>query len=75
MNEIVDLAEGITVQEVLKTEHPPAAPIHHECLITDYASTPAHYPAIFEALDVPVVHAAALRASGAAGSSGVDAYG
>ena len=36
---------------------------------------PAHHPVIFEALDGSVIRAAALRASGAAGPSGVDAYG
>ena len=61
LTEIVDAAEGTTVREVLRTKYPPAAPIHHECLIAD---SPAYHP---EALDGSVIHAA--------GPSGVDAYG
>ena len=33
------------------------------------------YPIIFDALDGPVIRAAALHTSGTAGLSGVDAYG
>ena len=75
LTKIVDAAEGTTVHEVLRTKHPPAAPIHHECLIADCAPIPALHLVIFEALDGSVIRAAALRASGAAGPSGVDAYG
>lgn len=50
LNEIADVAEGTTVYEDLRTKHPPAAPIHHECLIADCAPTPAHHPVIFVAL-------------------------
>ena len=74
LNEIVDAVEDITVCEVLETKYPPAAPIHHECLIADDAPIPAHHSVIFETLDGSVICAAALQASGAAGPSGVDAY-
>lgn len=61
--------------DVLKGKHPPAVPVHHECLITDSDPALAYHPVIFEALDGSVIHAAALRTSGAVGPLGVDAYG
>ena len=75
LNDFVDADETVTVQEVLRSKHTPAAPLHHECLITDSDPTPAHHPVIFDTLDGSAIRAAALRTSGAAGPSGVDAYG
>ena len=63
------------VYDILKSKHPVAAPLHSEALLSDdAASTPVH-PVIFDALDGPVIKAAALRTSGAAGPSGIDAHG
>ena len=43
-------------------------------MLSDAATTPVH-PVIFDALDGPVIKAATLRNSGAAGPSGIDAHG
>ena len=75
MRLLILLRVATTVREVLRSKHPPATPTHHEHLIIDCASTPAHHPVIFEALDGSVIRAAALQTSGAVGPSGVDAYG
>ena len=71
LNEIIDTAVGTIHILYVRTEHPPAVPLHHECLITDCASTPAHFSVIFKASDGSVICAAALWAFGAAGPSGV----
>ena len=44
-------------------------------LIRDTGPTLAHHSVIFYALDGSAIRAAALRTSGAAGPSGMDAYG
>ena len=75
INELVDADESLTVRKVLKSKHPPAAPLHNDCLITDTDPALIYHPVIFDALDGSVICAAALRTSGAAGPSGVDAYG
>ena len=75
LNELVDADESLTMRDLLKSKHPPAAPLHHECLITDTDPALVYHPVIFDVLDGSVIRAAALRTSGAAGPSGVDAYG
>ena len=75
LNELVDADESLTVRDVLKSKHPPAAPLHHECLITDTDPALVYHPVIFDALDGSVIRTAALWTSGAAGPSGVDVYG
>jgi len=63
------------VYDILKSKHPAAAPLHSEALLPDdFTTTPVH-PVIFDVLDGSVVKAAALRTSGAAGPSGIDAHG
>ena len=54
------------------SKHPSAQPLHSECLLSA-VGTPAVHPAVFDALDGSVVHAAALGRVGAAGPSGIDA--
>ena len=75
LSEIVDVQKSKTVRDVLESKHPSAAPLYHECLDTNCDPSLVSHPIIFEALDGPVVRAAALRTSGSAGPSGVDAYG
>ena len=75
LSEIVDTKENKTVRDVLETKHPSAAPLYPECLDTNSDSSLVFHPIIFEALDGSVIRAAALRTSGSAGPSGLDAYG
>jgi len=44
------------------------------CLLPNWADPPATHPVIFDPLDGHVIRAVALRTSGAAGPSGVDAH-
>ena len=61
-----------TVREVLISKHPPAKPAHPNCILTDEPDNP--HPIMFESLDGSIVRSAALRVSGAAGPSGLDAH-
>ena len=63
------------VYDILKSKHPAAAPVHVEALLPDDDTTTPFHPAIFDVLDGPVIKAAALRSSEAAGPSGIDAHG
>ena len=49
------------------SKYPPAVPLHSAALLPDTASTTTVHSVIFDALDGPVIRAAALRTSGAAG--------
>ena len=62
------------VYDILKSKHPAAAPLHYEALLPDSVTTNPVHPVIFDALDGPAIKAAALRTSGAAGPSGIDAH-
>ena len=61
-----------TVREVLISKHPPAQPAHPSCILKEEPQNP--HPIIFKFLDASVVCSAALRVSGAAGPSGLDAH-
>ena len=62
-----------SVRDALNAKHPPAQPLHPECLLP-LADTPAVHPVAFDVLDASVVRAA-LCTVGAAGPSGIDACG
>ena len=63
------------VYNIFKSKYPAAAPVHEETLLADDdTATPIHH-VIFDVLDDPVIKAAALRTSGTAGPSGIDAHG
>lgn len=60
-----------TVRDVLIEKHPPGQPAHADAIIND---DPAEvHPVLFESIDVSLIRSAALRTSGAAGLSGLDA--
>jgi len=63
------------VYDILKSKHPAAAQIDSVAFLPDSAPTALVNSTIFDALDGSVIRAAALRTSGAAGPSGIDAYG
>ena len=61
-----------TIREVLISKHPPAQPAQPNCILKGKPEN--QHPIIFESLDASIVHSAALRVSGAAGPSGLDAH-
>ena len=61
-----------SVRDILRDRHPPAQPINHDALLKD--DTPAVHPVVFDSIDKGLVRSAALKTSGAAGPSGLDAY-
>jgi hypothetical protein len=61
-----------TVRDALISKHPPAQPAHQDCILQEDPETP--HSIIFEALDASVIRSAALKVSGAAGPSGLDAH-
>lgn len=60
-----------TVRDVLKDKHPPSQPAHPDSVIED--DPPEVHPVLFESIDASMMRSAALRTSGAAGPSGLDA--
>ena len=60
-----------TVRDVLVDKHPPGQPAHPESLIDDVP--PEVHPVLFESIDASMLRSAALRTTGAAGPSGLDA--
>ncbi|XP_065902627.1 uncharacterized protein [Dysidea avara] len=76
LDEIADSASpGHCVRDVLRAKHPPAQPLDPKCLLQHWADPPSVHPVIFSSLNAAVIRSAALRTSGAAGPSGIDARG
>ena len=73
LNDPVDPNDPLSpsVREALLHKHPPAQQAHPECLLDNDPEEP--HPVIFESLDASAIRAAALKISGAAGPSGLDA--
>jgi len=60
-----------TVRDVLIEKNPPGQPAHADAIISD---DPAEvHPVLFESIDASLIRSAALRTSGTAGPSGLDA--
>ena len=75
-SEIVDAKNNTTVRDFLEIKNPPAAPLYHEYLESTVSDPSlASHPIIFDALDEPVIRAAALHTLVSVDPSGVDAYG
>ena len=70
---IVSGTEQTTVRDVLASKHPPGQPAHPDAVTDD--DPPEIHPVLFESLDAAMIRSSALRTSGAAGPSGVDALG
>ena len=49
------------VRDVLKTKHPPAQPLHIDCLLPGWKNPPPSHPIIFDSLNAAVIRSAALR--------------
>ena len=61
-----------TVRETLLLKHPPAQQAHLDSIVGEEPQEP--HPVIFDSLDASVVRSAALKITGAAGPSGLDAH-
>ena len=57
---------------ILISKHPPAQPVYSKCILDDERQNP--HPIIFESLDGNIIRSAALKVTGAAGPSGLDAH-
>ena len=73
LNDVVSCPAGEkSVRDILRDKHPPAQPIHQEALLSE--DPPLVHPVVFDSIDKGLVRSAALKTSGAAGPSGLDAY-
>ena len=61
-----------SVKEALISKHPPAQYIHEECILDGAPEDP--HPIIFEAIKSDLIRSSALKTTGAAGPSGLDAH-
>ena len=61
-----------SVKDVLISKHPPAQPVHHDCILPEDPQDP--HPIIFDSIDANSIRSAAVRMNGAAGPSGLDAH-
>ena len=64
--------DQLVVHDILIKKHPPGVNPPENVLISDQASLP--HEDIFDSLDANLIQKAALKTSGAAGLSGLDAY-
>ena len=72
LNDMIDTTNGPRkVRDILADKHPPGQPVCSEAIIED-SSLEVH-PVLFESIDATTIKSAALRTSGAAGPSGLDA--
>ena len=61
-----------SVKEVLISKHPAAQEVHEECFMAGEPEDP--HPIIFEAIKSESIRSSALKTTGAAGPSGLDAH-
>ena len=66
-------SEEKSVRQILKEKHPVGQDVQPEAI--DDQTPPSVHPVMFESLDGSVIISAAIRTSGAAGPSGMDAHG
>ena len=67
-----DDPSSLSVKDVLISKHPPAQPVHHDCVLPEDPQEP--HPIIFDSIDANAIRSAALRVNGAAGPLGLDAH-
>ncbi len=66
---------GITVRDVLKEKHPAPQPPYPDTLLPPCENRLDVHPVLFDRIDGAAIRAVALRSTGSAGPSGVDASG
>ena len=62
-----------TVLDALKAKHPPPQPVNQQALLTNTDLAPETHPILFDSITSSTIRSAALRCSGSAGPSGLDA--
>ena len=67
--------EELTVLDVLKSKRPASTPPSQESIIPAAHDPPTIHPVIFDSKTAKTIRSAALRITGAAGPSGIDARG
>ena len=60
-----------TVRDVLKDKHPPGQPVSPEVIVDN--DPPEIHPIVFDQFDASLIRSTALRTTGSAGPSGLDA--
>ena len=74
LDDIIETENGQRkVRDILTDKHPRGQPACHDAIINDDPSEV--HPILFEPLDGTMIRSAALQTSGAAGPSGLDAFG
>ena len=76
-NNTISTSDGKSqsVLQTLKEKHPIGAPANKDALLTMDEEPPDVHPIVFDCIDAPMIKSAALRTSGSAGPSGIDAKG
>ena len=72
LNTLVNGEEGRTVLDELIAKHPNKAAIEREALLSNATAKDFH-PVIFESITGESIHRSALKTTGSAGPSGIDA--
>ena len=67
--------EHTTVLDTLKSKHPTGSPPSVDGLVEGASNPPTVHPVIFDSIQGNTIRSAALRTSGSAGPSGIDARG
>ncbi len=67
-----DGSDDLTVKDILKAKHPVSQSVSTECTL--HGTPPQSHPVIFVCINASLICSTALRTSGAAGPSGLDAY-
>ena len=70
-----DKGESPTVLEALRSKHPAGQPASADSLLPTGGESDDVHPVIFDRINASLIRAAALRTTGAAGPSGIDAKG
>lgn len=67
-----DGPDSLSVKDILKNKHPVQQPVSTDSLIQ--GTPPVIHPVLFDSIDASLIRSIALRTTGAAGPSGLDAY-
>ena len=75
--EMINAGDGSQkrVLDILRSKHRPAQPISQDALLLTNTDPPEIPPVVFDQITAISIRRAALRSKGAAGPSGIDAYG
>lgn len=77
LGDTVPAPEGAqaSILHILKSKHPPGGPPTADSIVGGAHNPPTVHPVMFDSIQGMTIRSAALRTSGAAGPSGIDARG